>query len=124
VIRRPKLLAASAIATLALAGGVPIAAAKAGGHHKSVHRLVVKAAASYLGLSRKELRAQSHGTSLAQLATAQGKSVDGLRQAMYGAVKVKLDQRVAAGKLSAEKEQAKLVRIQAWISKLVAKIRK
>lgn len=124
MIRRPKLLAVSAIATLALAGGVPIAAAKAGGHHKAVHRLVVKAAASYLGLSRKELRAQAHGTSLAQLAAAQGKSAEGLQAAMYGAAKAKLDKRVTAGKLSAEKEQAKLVRIQAWIAKLVDKIRK
>ena len=120
--RSPKLLAASAIATVAFVGGAPIAAAKHG-HGKAMHRLVIKAAASYLGLSRAELRAQAHGTSLAQLALAQGKSVEGLQQAMYDAAKARLDKRVAAGKLSAQKEQTKLARIQARIAKLVNKIR-
>jgi len=121
--RSPKLLAASAIATVAFVGGAPIAAAKHNGHGKAVHRLVIKAAAGYLGLSRAELRAQGHGTSLAQLALAQRKSVEGLQQAMLAAVKAKLDKRVAAGKLSAEKEQAKLAKIQTRVAKLVSKIR-
>ncbi len=85
---------------------------------------MIKAAASYLGLSRAELRAQSHGKSLAQLAVAEGKSVEGLQQAMLEPVKVKLDERVAAGKLLAEKEQALLTRLQAKIAKLVNKILK
>jgi len=42
---------------------------------------------------------------------------------MYDAAKARLDKRVAAGKLSAQKEQTKLARIQARIAKLVNKIR-
>lgn len=122
--RRPKLLAASAIATVALVGGVPMVAAKAGGHGKAVRSLVVKAAASYLGLSPVKLRAQIHGKSLAQVALAEGKSVEGLQQAMLEPVKARLDKRVAAGKLSADKEQALLTKLQAKIAKVVNKIRK
>jgi hypothetical protein len=84
---------------------------------------VIKTSASYLGLTRKELRTQLHGKSLAQLAVAEGKSADGLVQAIYDAAKAKLDKRVSAGKLSAQKEQAKLAKLQLRILKLVNKVR-
>jgi len=59
------------------------------------------AAASYLGLSEAELRAQlEQGKSLAEVARAQDKSVDGLVQALVADAKNRLDDAVAAGKLT------------------------
>jgi hypothetical protein len=124
MFHRPKAVAAAAIAALALVGGgQALAGANAGKHGKAIHRLVVKAAAQYLGLSKHDLRAQLHGKSLAQLAVAESKSVDGLEAAMLAPVKARLDKRVAAGKLTADKEQAKLARISKRIDKIVNKIR-
>lgn len=79
-----------------------------------------KAAREYLGLTGAQLREQRQaGRSLAQIAVAQGKSVDDLRQAMLAAAKTRLDARVAAGKLTAERAQAALTRLQARIARLV-----
>src|ERR1043165_1150241 len=51
----------------------------------------INAVADYLGLTKAELRtARENGTSLAQLATQQGKSVSGLKQAIYDAAKADL----------------------------------
>jgi hypothetical protein len=58
-------------------------------------------AADYLGLSEAELRSRlSDGKTLAQIAKAEGKSVDGLVQAMLDDADEKLDAAVDAGKLS------------------------
>ena len=62
--------------------------------------------ASYLGLEPAELRTQLHsGKSLADIATAQGKTVDGLKSAITAAVTKRLDAAVTAGKLTAEQKQ-------------------
>jgi polyhydroxyalkanoate synthesis regulator phasin len=62
-------------------------------------------AASYLGMSEQDLATQlSSGKTLAQVATANGKSVSGLVDAMVAAAQKRLDQAVADGKLT--KEQA------------------
>jgi hypothetical protein len=59
------------------------------------------AAASYLGLTDAQLRDQlGAGKSLADVATAQGKSVDGLVAALVDAAKKKLDAAVAAGRIT------------------------
>jgi hypothetical protein len=59
------------------------------------------AAASYLGLSEAELREQlADGKTLAEIAKAEGKSVDGLVQALVKEGKARLDQAVADGKLT------------------------
>src|SRR6478609_8158764 len=59
------------------------------------------AAATYLGLTDAQLRTQlESGKSLADVAKAQGKTVDGLVQAMVDAAKKKLDAAVAAGRLT------------------------
>jgi hypothetical protein len=64
-------------------------------------------AASYLGLSVSEVMKQARsGQSLAQVATAQGKSAAGLVDALKTAAVKKLDAAVAAGKLtSAQRAQ-------------------
>jgi len=59
------------------------------------------AAASYLGLSEAELREQlADGKTLAEIAKAEGKSVDGLVQALVAEGKNRLDQAVTDGKLT------------------------
>src|SRR5919198_2342998 len=55
------------------------------------------AVADYLGLTKAQLRtAHENGTTLAQLAEQQGKSVSGLKQAIYDDAKAHLDKAVAA----------------------------
>jgi hypothetical protein len=68
---------------------------------------LMSAAATYLGLTQAQLRTQlDSGKSLAEIAKAQGKSVDGLKQAMTSAFQSNLDQAVKDGKLtSAQRDQ-------------------
>ena len=81
------------------------------------------AAASYVGLTRAQLVAElRQGKSLAQVATAQGKSVDGLAAALLAAVKTKVDAAVAAGRLDAARAQRILERARARIDRLVRRI--
>src|SRR5262245_61892008 len=63
-------------------------------------------AADYLGVSVDQLARQLQGgTSLADVAKAQGKSVDGLDQALIDAARSALDSSVAAGDITADQEQ-------------------
>jgi polyhydroxyalkanoate synthesis regulator phasin len=58
-------------------------------------------AASHLGLTEAELRAElAEGKSLADVARAEGKSVDGLVQALVAAATERIDEAVADGKLT------------------------
>lgn len=69
----------------------------------------VEELATYLGLKPDELRTQlQSGKSLADIAKAQGKTVDGLETAITDAVTKRLDAAVTAGKLTKEQE-AKLL---------------
>jgi AraC-like DNA-binding protein len=75
------------------------------------------AAASYLGLTTPQLfRELGGGKSLAQIASAQHKSVKGLEQAMTAAFKATLDKAVAAKRITAAQEQRILSRFQARLS--------
>lgn len=61
----------------------------------------LETAASYLGLGEAELREQlEDGKTLAEIAKAEGKSVDGLVQALVRDAKARLDHAVADGKLT------------------------
>jgi hypothetical protein len=58
-------------------------------------------AAKYLGLTEAELRTQlESGKTLAEIAKAQGKTVDGLKKALTDATKTKLDAAVKAGTIT------------------------
>jgi len=62
-----------------------------GGPHVAV-REAFSAAADYVGLSRAELLERLRdGQSLAEIAEAEGKSVDGLKQAIRTAITARLD---------------------------------
>ena len=78
------------------------------------------AVASYLGVTKAELRtARENGTSLAQLATQQGKSVAGLKQTIYGAAKTDLDKAVAAGRITSAQETRMLSGLQSHLDDMV-----
>jgi polyhydroxyalkanoate synthesis regulator phasin len=77
-------------------------------------------AASYLGITQAELRTQlESGQTLAEVAKDRGKSVDGLVDALYDAAKTKLDDAVAAGRLTKEQEEQILSDLRQRITDLV-----
>ena len=93
-----------------LGGGFGLAAGPAPAH----------AVASYLGLTDAQLLQQlSSGRSLAQIATAQGKTVSGLEQAITTATKTRLDKLVAAKVITAAQEQKILSRLNSRLPQAV-----
>src|ERR671936_2404109 len=115
---------AVAVVVVGLAGGGATYAAAAGGNGGGPpggHGFA-EAAASYLGLTAAELRAQlESGRSLAQIATAEGKSVSGLEEAIYAAAKADLDKAVAAGRITAAQEATMLADLKSHIDDLVTR---
>jgi hypothetical protein len=82
--------------------------------------VVMDAAADYLGMSETALATARHdGSSLAQIATGQGKSVDGLEQALVAAMKTHLDAAVAAGTITGAQAQLVLERFTAQVQTMV-----
>jgi polyhydroxyalkanoate synthesis regulator phasin len=80
----------------------------------------LSAAADYLGLSQAELRTKlNDGQTLANIARANGKSVDGLKQAILDEAEKKLDQLVADGDLTRAEADAMLARMKSHIADLV-----
>jgi hypothetical protein len=77
---------------------------------------------SFLGIDKKTLLAKlKQGQTLAQIATAQGKSPQGLIDALVAAAKVKLDAQVKAGTLSKGKETAALAKLRVQAGAFVTK---
>jgi len=88
------------------------------GHFGFFGRL--SAAADYLGLTEAQLRSElESGKSLAQVAQAHGKSVDGLVDALVAAAKKHLDAAVAAGRLTKAQETEMLNGLRERITSLV-----
>ena len=92
--------------------GVPPVGLKSGGP--------LQTAADYLGMSVSDLVADlKAGKTLAQEATAKGKTVDGLVQAMLAPLKSELDKRVAAGDITAAQETTILSHATTMLTNLV-----
>jgi hypothetical protein len=73
------------------------------GHFGFIGRL--DSAAAYIGITEAQLRTElENGKSLAQIAKARGKSVDGLIDALVAAAKNKLDEAVSSGRLTKDQE--------------------
>jgi hypothetical protein len=104
-------------------GDFPLFGPPAFGHgfgapHLFFHGL--DAAASYLGLTEDELHSRlESGKTLAEIAKAQGKSVDGLKAALVKDAKSHLDAAVKAGRLSSAEEQRVLADLEQRIDDLV-----
>ena len=84
------------------------------------HRLLA-AAAEFLGLDRAELKAALPGTLLSALAAKQGKSVDRLKAAMLAPVEAKLAKAVEAKRISQERAERLLDRLENRVDRIVAK---
>jgi hypothetical protein len=78
------------------------------------------AAADYLGLTEAQLSEKLFsGQSLADVAKAQGKSVDGLKKAMLAEAKERLDQAVANGHITAAERDEMLKRLESALDDIV-----
>jgi hypothetical protein len=78
------------------------------------------AAASYLGLTEAQLRTQlESGKTLADVAKAQNKSVDGLVNALVADAKEKLDAAVKSGRLTKSQESSILSDLKSHITNFV-----
>jgi hypothetical protein len=79
-----------------------------------------KAIADYLGLTSDEIRTQlKSGKTLAQVATAQGKTVSGLEAAIVSDAKTHLDAAVSAGKLTTAQGTSMLSDLQSHVADMV-----
>ena len=90
------------------------------GHELGGHHIGLETAASYLGLSEDELRAElESGETLADVAEANGKTVDGLVQALLDEATKWLDEAVANGRLTEEQKASLLERLEQRIEDMV-----
>ena len=114
---------------LAKANGLGIGARKAlANKHKAFAERIAKAkgrgpAAEYLGMTRQELAAEVRsGKSLAQIAGAKGKTVDGLVAAMVAPAKARLAKAVENGRLTRQRADEILARLTERVEKLVQRV--
>ena len=84
------------------AGEMPLIGLGPGGGHRGHHGFVdFAAAADFLGVTEAELRSSlEDGDTLAEIATANGKTAAGLVDALVAAAKADLAEKVAAGRLT------------------------
>lgn len=103
------------------AGEVPLFGLGGDGPHGMHHvHMGLDAAASYLGMSESALQsALESGKTLAQVAKAKGKSVDGLVAAMVSAEKAELAAAVKAGRLTQAQANTIQADLNARITDLV-----
>jgi hypothetical protein len=109
---------AALVATVVCTGAAIAGSADAAKRHG--HGALLKAAAAYIGVSRAELVKDARaGQTLAQIATAHGKTVPGLKSAMLTALKARLDAAVSAKRLTSAQAQARLARADKLLDRLV-----
>jgi hypothetical protein len=120
--RTRRRIAVAAALGLVVAGGIAFAAGNAhSGTQNRGHGSIRSAVTNYLGLSARQLRTDlADGETLAQITTAQGKSVSGLEQTIESAVKARLDQALASGRMTSRQEQSILSRLAARIDRAVS----
>jgi hypothetical protein len=91
-----------------------------GGPHGGPHGGGMDAAAKYLDLTPEQLHTQlESGKSLAQVAKAKGKSVEGLKSAIGAAIRDDLDKAVADKRLTEKQKQQILAGLDKRIADLV-----
>ena len=104
------------------AGDVPLVGVGPGMGHRGGHHGFVdfSAAATYLGITEAELRTSlESGDTLAEIAKANGKTAAGLADALVAAAKADLDEKVAAGRLTAAQRTAILADLESRIDDVV-----
>jgi hypothetical protein len=120
-----RLISISIAAAVLVAGGATVAVAKTPAKGKArvvavQKRTLMAAATSYLGLSRQALvRELRSGKSLAEVAAARGKSVDGLEDALVTALRARADAARAAGKITAARAERMKARAPQLVERIV-----
>jgi hypothetical protein len=90
------------------------------GHGPGFAAMGLDAAATFLGLTEEELHAElESGKTLAEIATANGKTADGLVQALLADAQAQLAAAVADGRLTEEQKQQILDRLEPRLTDLV-----
>jgi hypothetical protein len=91
-----------------------------GGMHGGILGPSISAAAKYLGLTEAQIRTQlQSGKTLADIATAQGKTAAGLVDALVAAETAQLDKAVQSGHLTAAQEQQILPQLKQRVTDAV-----
>jgi hypothetical protein len=129
--KRKRIVAVAAAAVVAATGtGGALAEGRPGGggpgpRHGAGHKAgfgMLQTAAAYLGLTPRALAAELRSRkSLAQVAEARGKSVQGLVDAILADAKARLDRAVAAGKIPAARAAEVLASLKARVTALVTR---
>jgi polyhydroxyalkanoate synthesis regulator phasin len=100
--------------------GLPLFGGPHHHHGGAVRAMKFEAAAEYLGLTNAELGERlEDGQSLAEIARAEDKSVDGLKQALLDDATTRLDQAVEDGELTRERANEMLERLRERIDDFV-----
>jgi hypothetical protein len=90
------------------------------GHHGRILGVGLDAAASYLGVTEADLRESlADGDTLAEVAVEEGKSVEGLIDALVAAARDRLDEAVETGRLTDERRDALAAGLEERITMLV-----
>ena len=119
-----KRLARLLVSTLVLGAALAVLAGPtlANGHDRGVvgKQTLLAAAATYLGVTQADIStARKAGQSLAQLAAAKGKSVQGLTDALVAAGNAAIDKAQAAGTITADQATAKRATLPAQVQALI-----
>jgi hypothetical protein len=113
-------ISSTALALGAGAGLATAAKSGAGGPSGGGGPPGAAAIATYLGLTADEVRADlQKGQTLAQIAVAQGKTVNGLEAAIVADAKAHLDAEVTAGTITAAQETSRLADLTSHVDDLV-----
>ena len=129
VVNARSLAAASAVVLALTGAGAAAAGSDRGTQPSQSQPATAPAPGTFLGVELAYLQIDKNtllaklkqGQTLAQIATAQGKSPQGLIDAIVAATKVKLDAKVRAGKLGAAKEASILAKLRPQLGKVVTK---
>ena len=113
--------AASGIAAVSGTTGKQTISQKGDGGRPTGPPPFAAAVATYLGLTDSQIMTQlQSGKSLSDIATAQGKSISGLKDAIVAAMTSALDADVAAGKITSAQEQTRLADFTSHVADLIS----
>ena len=116
---RTKLVAVTG-AVLLLAAAVAVHHARASAQRAAAAHPIAAAVSAALGVSPQQLVTDLRsGQTLAQIATANGKPVSGLEQAILSGAQTRLDAAVQSGRLSSQAEKGLLSRLGSHLDALV-----
>ncbi len=104
--------------TLAVSAGPALA--RGGGGGGTGKSALIQAAATYLGVTKADIvAARRAGQTLAQLAVAKGKTVQGLRNALVAAGNASINAALAAGRITSAQATAKKAALPARVERLI-----